>query len=92
MDLSVMNLPNHFLFGATLATSPETAEFWKGAGFTIFPCLFLKNKILKNYIRQLLHIFKQEIVCMNQKLLTKANWLSFKDLMTVIASSYSYSS
>ena len=83
-NLRVMNLPNHFLFGATLATSPETAEFWKGAGFTIFPCLFLKNKILKNQIRPLLHIFKQEIVCINQKLLTKTNWLSFKDIMTVI--------
>ena len=80
-NLSVMNLPNHFLFGATLATSPETAEFWKGAGFTIFPCLFLKNKILH---RQLLHIFKQEIVCINQKLLTKTNWPSFKDIMTGI--------
>ena len=29
-------------------------------------------------------MFKQEIVCINQKLLTKTNWLSVKDIMTVI--------
>ena len=39
-----MYLPNHFLFGATRATSPEATELWKGAGFTIFPFLFLKEK------------------------------------------------
>ena len=44
-DVLLMYLPNHFLFGATLATSPEATELWKGAGFTIFPFLFLKEEL-----------------------------------------------
>ena len=45
-----MYLPNHFLFGATRATSPEATELWKGAGFTIFPFLFLFKKNHKGKI------------------------------------------
>ena len=44
IEQSLWYLPNHFLFGATLATSPEVTELWNGAGFTIFPFLFLKEK------------------------------------------------
>ena len=46
--LLVTDLPNHFLFGSTLADVPEESLAWKGAAFTICPRLFLcdyRNKI-----------------------------------------------
>ena len=37
------SLPNHFLFGSTLATSPDWAQDWNGAGFTTRPLRFLER-------------------------------------------------
>ena len=44
-----MYIPNHFLLGATRATSPLTAADWNGAGWRTFPLVFLKIKCI-NYL------------------------------------------
>ena len=35
-------LPNHLLFGSTLATVPEASVLWYGAALTILPLVSLK--------------------------------------------------
>ena len=45
-----MHLPNHFLFGATLATVPDINQDWKGAGCLIFPALSLQKEFEKELI------------------------------------------
>ena len=51
-------IPNHFLFGSTLATVPDASQDWKGAGRIILPAESLKRVFGDN-----LEVFLHKNIC-----------------------------